>query len=196
VVVPSALFFWRPRFAIAFLTVFGLSISLSVNPLIRGLSQTRNSTLVNDVREIESADGSDGAWIAETYFIASLLTTAGVRNLSGVNLYPNIPAWEILDPERKYENVWNRYAQAIWSFDTETSSSSIRLVQMDMIEVRINPCDPVLDRFMVRHIVTPRKLIATCLLEPSQSVGPEGEQVYLYERLPVGTGPSDGWSVR
>jgi hypothetical protein len=196
VVVPSALFFWRPRFAIAFLTVFGLSISLSVNPLIRGLSQTRNSTLVNDVREIESADGSDGAWIAETYFIASLLTTAGVRNLSGVNLYPNIPAWEILDPERKYENVWNRYAQAIWSFDTETSSSSIRLVQMDMIEVRINPCDPVLDRFMVRHIVTPRKLTATCLLEPIRSVGPEGEQVYLYERLPVGTGPSDGWSVR
>lgn len=194
--VPSALFFWRPRLAVALLAVFGLSISLSVNPLIRGLSQTRDSTLVNDIHKIESADEADGAWIGETYWIASLLTTAGVRNLSGVNLYPNVPAWEILDPDRNYEDVWNRYAQAIWSFDTESSSLSIRLVQMDMIEVRVNPCDPALDRFMVRHVVTPRKLTAACLLEPIQSVGPEGEQVFLYERLPVGVGPKDGWLVR
>jgi len=195
-VIPAAIFFWRPRAAVGALAVFGLIVALGANPLINGLSQTRGSTFVRDAQSIAAESGHDGAWIGETYWLASLLTTAGVRNLSGVNLYPNVPAWEILDPDHEYENAWNRYAQAVWAFDPDLPEPQVRLVQLDMIEVRVNPCDPALDRFNVRHIATPRRISAPCLVNPVPSLGPEGEELLIYERISTGIGTSDGWTVR
>jgi hypothetical protein len=128
--------------------------------------------------------------------IASLLTTAGVQNLSGVNLYPNVPAWELIDPDREYENAWNRYSQAVWAFDVSSKAPVVRLVQTDMVEVIINPCDPVLDKFNVRHLVTPRRMQGSCLSAPSEVVGPEGVPVFFYERSPIGIPSEEGWTVR
>jgi hypothetical protein len=195
-VVVTAVYFWRPVVSIAGLAAFGLLVSLSVNPLVDGMSQTRASSIVTTTKSIDSEQNGAGAWVGETYVIASLLTTAGVQNLSGVNLYPNVPAWELIDPESEYENAWNRYAQAVWSFDVSSKRPVVRLVQTDMIEVTINPCDPVLDKFNVRHLVTPRRMQGSCLSAPSEVVGPEGVPAYFYERSPVGTPSDEGWTVR
>lgn len=192
----GALYFWRPFVSVCVLAAFGLLVSLPANPLVDGLSQTRDSAVVSMARTIATEPGGEGAWVGETYFIASLLTTAGVQNLSGVNLYPNIPAWELIDPDHEYENVWNRYSQAIWSFDTSSKAPVLRLVQADMVEVIINPCDPALDKFNVRHLVTPRKMQGPCLSPPTETVGPEGVPVFFYERTPVGTASNEGWTVR
>ena len=192
----TAVYFWRPVVSIAGLAAFGLLVSLSVNPLVDGMSQTRASSIVTTTKSIDSEQNGAGAWVGETYVIASLLTTAGVQNLSGVNLYPNVPAWELIDPEREYENAWNRYAQAVWSFDVSSKRPVVRLVQTDMVEVIINPCDSVLDKFNVRHLVTPRQMQGSCLSAPSEVVGPEGVPAYFYERSPVGTPSEEGWTVR
>ena len=171
-------------------------VSVPVNPLVIGISQTRDSLVVSTVRTISSASNGDGAWVADTYPLASLLTTAGVRNLSGVNLYPNVAAWEIIDPSHTYENAWNRYSQAVWSFDANLKTAEVALSQADMVEVKINPCDPVLDKFNVRHIVTETRVAAPCLKIQEESVGPYGVPVFFYERSPVGTPSSEGWTVR
>jgi hypothetical protein len=192
----AALYFWRPLVSVVLLAAFGLLVALPVNPLINGLSQTRDSAVVSTARTIATEPGETGAWVGETYVIASLLTTAGVQNLSGVNLYPNVPAWEVIDPEHEYENVWNRYAQAVWVFDVSSKAPVVRLVQADMIEVSVNPCDPVLDKFNVRHLVTPRRMQGSCLSAPSEVVGPEGVPAYFYERSPVGAPSDEGWTVR
>lgn len=195
-VVTAGLYFWRPFIAVSLIIAFGLIVSLSANPLIRGMSQTRASNVVDTARTLDEASGGVDGWVAETYPLSSLLTTAGVRNLSGVNLYPNVPAWEILDPDREYEFAWNRYSQAVWSFDTALAEPVVRLVQLDMVEVKVNPCDPVLDRFALRHLVTTRELSASCLHSPIEVVGPEGIRVYFYERDMVGRADPDGWTVR
>jgi hypothetical protein len=192
----AALYFWRPLVSVVLLAAFGLLVALPVNPLINGLSQTRDSAVVSTARTIATEPGETGAWVGETYVIASLLTTAGVQNLSGVNLYPNVPAWQLIDPEHEYENVWNRYAQAVWAFDVSSKAPVVRLVQPDMIEVTINPCDPVLDKFNVRHLVTSRRMQGSCLSTPSEVVGPEGVPAYFYERSPVGAPSEEGWTVR
>jgi len=192
----ASLYFWRPFVSVCLIATFGLVVSLPANPLVNGLSQTRDSAVVSMARTTAAEPGETGAWVGETYFIASLLTTAGVQNLSGVNLYPNVPAWELIDPDREYENAWNRYSQAVWSFDMSLKAPVVRLVQADMIEVVINPCDPVLDKFNVRHLVTPRRMQGTCLSAPSEVVGPEGVPAYFYERSPVGTPSEEGWTVR
>jgi len=192
----AALYFWRPLVSVVLLAAFGLLLALPVNPLVNGLSQTRDSAVVSKARTIATEPGATGAWVGETYFIASLLTTAGVQNLSGVNLYPNVPAWELIDPDHEYENAWNRYAQAVWSFDVSSKAPIVRLVQPDMIEVMVNPCDPVLDKFNVRHLVTLRRMQGSCLSAPSEVVGPEGAPAYFYERSPVGAPSEEGWTVR
>ena len=195
-VVAAVVYFWRPLVSVAGLTAFGLLVSLSANPLVSGLSQTRDSAVAKTARAIASEPSGSGAWVGETYEVASLLTTAGVQNLSGVNLYPNVPAWELIDPNHQYENVWNRYAQAVWSFDTTSKVPVMRLVQADMIEVTVNPCDPVLDNFNVRHLVTPRRMAGPCLSAPEEVAGPEGVPILFYERRPVGASSDEGWTVR
>jgi hypothetical protein len=195
-VAAAGVYFWRPVASIAGLAAFGLLVSLSVNPLVNGMSQTRESAVVSTAKSIDSEQDGAGAWVGETYVIASLLTTAGVQNLSGVNLYPNVPAWELIDPDREYENAWNRYSQAVWSFDVSSKAPVVRLVQTDMVEVIINPCDPVLDKFNVRHLVTPRRMQGSCLSAPSEVVGPEGVPAFFYERSPVGAPSEEGWTVR
>jgi hypothetical protein len=195
-VAAAGVYFWRPVASIAGLAAFGLLVSLSVNPLVDGMSQTRESSIVTTAKSIDSEQDGAGAWVGETYVIASLLTTAGVQNLSGVNLYPNVPAWELIDPDREYENAWNRYSQAVWAFDVSSKAPVVRLVQTDMVEVIINPCDPVLDKFNVRHLVTPRRMQGSCLSAPSEVVGPEGVPAFFYERSPVGAPSEEGWTVR
>jgi hypothetical protein len=195
-VAAAGVYFWRPVASIAGLAAFGLLVSLSVNPLVDGMSQTRESSIVTTAKSIDSEQDGAGAWVGETYVIASLLTTAGVQNLSGVNLYPNVPAWELIDPDREYENAWNRYSQAVWAFDVSSKAPVVRLVQTDMVEVIINPCDPVLDKFNVRHLVTPRRMQGSCLSAPSEVVGPEGVPVFFYERSPIGIPSEEGWTVR
>jgi len=192
----GALYFWRPFVSVCLIAAFGLVVSLPANPLVNGLSQTRDSAVVSMARELAAEPGETGAWIGETYFIASMLTAAGVQNLSGVNLYPNVPAWELIDPDHEYENEWNRYSQAVWSFDTSSKAPVVRLIQADMIEVIINPCDPVLDKFNVRHLVTPWRMQGSCLSSPTEVVGPDGVPAYFYERNPVGTPSTEGWEVR
>ena len=195
-VAAAGVYFWRPVASIAGLAAFGLLVSLSVNPLVDGMSQTRESSIVTTAKSVASEQNGAGAWVGETYVIASLLTTAGVQNLSGVNLYPNVPAWELIDPDREYENAWNRYSQAVWAFDVSSKAPVVRLVQTDMVEVIINPCDPVLDKFNVRHLVTPRRMQGSCLSAPSEVVGPEGVPVFFYERSPIGIPSEEGWTVR
>jgi hypothetical protein len=192
----AALYFWRPLVSVVLLAAFGLLVALPVNPLINGLSQTRDSAVVSTASAIAAEPGETGAWVGDTYVIASLLTTAGVQNLSGVNLYPNVPAWELIDPDHEYENVWNRYAQAVWAFDVSLKAPIVRLLQPDMIEVTVSPCDPVLDKFNVRHLVTSRRMHGSCLSAPSEVAGPEGVPAYFYERSPVGTPSEEGWTVR
>ena len=195
-VASAALYFWRPLVSVGVIALFGLMVSVPVNPLVNGISQARDSLVVSKVRTISSAPNGDGAWVAETYPLASLLTTAGVQNLSGVNLYPNVAAWEIIDPSHTYENAWNRYSQAVWSFDTNLKAAVVALPQADMVEVKINPCDPVLDKFNLRHIVTETRVAAPCLRLQEESVGPYGVPVFFYERTPVGIPSSEGWTVR
>ena len=195
-VASAALYLWRPLVSVGVIALFGLMVSVPVNPLVNGISQARDSLVVSKVRTISSAPNGDGAWVAETSPLASLLTTAGVQNLSGVNLYPNVAAWEIIDPSHTYENSWNRYSQAVWSFDTNLKAAVVALPQADMVEVKINPCDPVLDKFNLRHIVTETRVAAPCLRLQEESVGPYGVPVFFYERTPVGTPSSEGWTVR
>ena len=154
-VIPAALWFWKPLASMSALAIIGLAVSVPANPLVRGLDPLTSSPFATMVRDIHRADGNDdGVWIADTWDASSVITAAGVNNLSGVNLYPNADAWKVLDPSGRYEDVWNRYAITEWVFDPSATAPVITLVHDDVVRIRLDPCDQRLDQLGVNHIVT------------------------------------------
>jgi len=174
------------------LVLFGLMVSLPVTPLVHGVSQVTDSELASEVRRLVAEGGPESTWVSESVTASGVLTAAGAANLSGINLYPNASAWQILDPSRSSESIWNRYAHTRWVFDGAVLEPRLSLVQNDVIAVRISPCAPELDRLNVRWIVTTRAIEGACL-RPMPSVrGPEGTPIRLYERLPGRSAPDGG----
>jgi len=179
----SAAYFWRPFLAVLGLVLFGLTVSLPANPLVRGVSQVTDSELASEVHRLMAEGGPESIWMSESITASGVITAAGAANLSGINLYPNSSAWEILDPSRSSEPIWNRYAHTRWTFDGSALQPRLTLVQSDVIAIRVSPCATELDRLNVRWIVTAREIDGACL-RPMPSVrGPEGTLLRVYERI-------------
>lgn len=190
-VIPAALWFWKPLVSMSALAVIGLAVSLPANPFVRGLDPLTSSPFATMVRDIHRADGNDdGVWITDTWDSSSVITAAGVNNLSGVNLYPNADAWRVLDPEGRYEDVWNRYAITRWTFDPTATIPVITLVQDDVVAVRLDPCGVQLDQLGVNHIVTAGRLLAdvappACLTAVQDIDSPVGTPMRVFDRALV-----------
>ena len=69
----------------------------------------------------EQNQENPGKWISySSTVLQSYATSCGVDALNYVNVTPNMELWHKLDPEHKYENVYNRYAHVVFYFDEET----------------------------------------------------------------------------
>ncbi len=187
-VIPAALWFWKPLVSMSALAVIGLAVSLPANPLVRGLDPLTSSPFATMVRDVHRDDGNDdGVWIADTWDSSSVITAAGVNNLSGVNLYPDADAWKILDSSSRYEDIWNRYAITEWMFDVSASAPVITLVHDDVVSIRLNPCGNELDQLGVNHIVTAGRALTegptpACLTKVESINSPSGTPVTVFDR--------------
>lgn len=101
----------RPyRFGIAVLGAVILLTGLRVNPINRTLDSIYSKPVAKAIQEIVKEDG-EGVWIAQdNNYLASMMIACGARTLNCTNTAPNYELWEILDPDKKMEEVWNRYA--------------------------------------------------------------------------------------
>lgn len=122
------------RFAVAILlcTFFGVF----VNPVQQGLAFIEENPLISAMEEI-SQKHPDSKWIASVGWKSNLTLFAGVKNLSSTNIYPNDELWRVLDPEGQHEDVWNRYAHL--HADITDEESSFDLVQVDVVDIHLNP---------------------------------------------------------
>lgn len=179
--VVAGLYFWRPMVAVLALTVFGLAISLPVNPLYRGLAPLRPEPLVEELRSV-SDDGNLPGWLSSDPFVSTVLVASGHPTISGVNLYPAADAWEVLDPSNAYEEVWNRYAHTSWNLVPGTPSPVMDLLQTDVVRVTVDPCGPELTELGVGHVASSQPIEASCLVLDSTTTSPSGSAIYLYDR--------------
>ena len=70
---------------------------------------------------------------------ANYLAVNGAKTINTTNYIPNMDLYHKLDPEEKYEDVYNRYEHiAIKLVDEETS---FHLVQPDCIRIELNKDD-------------------------------------------------------
>lgn len=118
--------------------IFIVFSSLLVNPIRIGLGFIKDNeflqciSAINNERKIWIIEGVD-------YPVNNILTLAGVRTLNSTNVYPNLEVWHKVDPARKYEEIYNRYAHI--RIDLSNQETSFKLLYVDAMSVSLSVDD-------------------------------------------------------
>lgn len=90
-----------------------------VNPIAIGTAPITDTEIAKAAVSIAN-ENPQGIWIGGTQINSQYLIANGIKVLNGINEYPNYDWIDLLDPEHKYEEVWNRYAHIFITLDDRT----------------------------------------------------------------------------
>lgn len=142
---------YKKLFLIALLSFAFISTGY-INPIRRGLDVLTNTEMAKYIRETSEKD--DSKWVVfGDHKIAQYALANNANVLNGVHIYPNFKIWEILDPEKTYIDIYNRYAHIGFEENTD-NQPLVELVQPDALVVNISPCDPKLRELGVKYVLT------------------------------------------
>lgn len=100
--------------------IVALISGLLVNPITIGTKIFTETELYSQIQEIEE-ENENALWIGHSDTNAQYLLACGVNTLNGTNIYPNFNWLNIVDPEKKYEQIYNRYAHINIELGNETN---------------------------------------------------------------------------
>jgi len=123
--------------AAALLMLASVTISIGVNPVYRGIFDLSTTQIGRDIVATDTLD--DGMWLGiGSYENQALLTETGVGSYAGVQNYPSTEMWSAIDPEARYEGLWNRLAHIRWTIgEGEPVVTSPRV---DVVSVTFDAC--------------------------------------------------------
>lgn len=109
-----------------------------VHPINKGVSVFISKPLSYEIDKINS---EDRLWAAvETpYYLQNYLTACGAKTINSTNYYPNFELWDKIDADRKYVDIYNRYAHM--TVNIADTTSSVELKYMDHIVLNISNKD-------------------------------------------------------
>ena len=129
-----------------------------VNPLRRGTDVIYNSEIIKQVQQIQKEE--NGKWIVEgtNFHTGNFILMAGVPVINSTNTYPDMEKWYKIDTEKKYEDVYNRYANITINIrnDQEMPQKKFKLLHPDDFEVNLTPQE--LQKLEVKYIFTANDL--------------------------------------
>ena len=126
--------------------ISSILIGVPVNPLMKGVDAIYQKPLAKEIQTIEKT--KSGIWLGlggapgfQQFALAN-----GARTINSVNTYPAFNTWKLIDPDKKYYNIYNRYAH-VYAFLTKdktsfmlngTDSFSLFLCVDDIPKLKIN----------------------------------------------------------
>jgi len=161
--------------------IFSVISTYRVNPLYKGLDPLINTPLAKEIRKIKTDTKNQyffvnyGSIILENYPLAN-----GAKSLSGVYYYPQFRLLEKLDPEKKYENIYNRYAHVNF-LDNPKIKERFILWETDSYGININPCDKFFDRMQAKYFIFNSKVNYKCL-KLKKDIKMSNMEVLIYEK--------------
>ncbi|MFC6354799.1 DUF7657 domain-containing protein [Luethyella okanaganae] len=182
VVVATALFFVRRgvTVAAACIALATVLIGWGVNPIYRGVFDLRATTAGQTIDSIDDAD--PGVWVGVgSHEAMALLMESDVESLSGVQTYPSREMWELVDPQDRFEEQWNRLGHVQWNF--APGEPTIQNPQPDVIAVTFDPCSTFAQENVdyVASVVVPES--SSCLVE--RAFVQQGQlPLHIYEVVP------------
>lgn len=166
-VAATTLFFVRSLATVAAAMVFVAAFLLGwgVNPLYRGIYDLSETTVGDEVQELDAVD--DGTWVGVgSLEVMAILMQSGVDSYSGAQNYPSRRMWSQIDPDARYESRWNRLGHVQWV--VAPGEPRVSNPWADAIEVTFDPCSRFA-RDHVDYVLTDQGAIASpCLTELSR----------------------------
>ena len=163
------------------LVVLGVS-GLCVNPIQQG-APALDLPIVQEIRQITEQD-PDGVWLADDngYPFGNLPLLAGAPCINSTNVYPNLETWYRLDPDRKYESVYNRYSH-IWvtlcSGTEQEPEELFSLVSTDYIKLHLT--EEAFDLLDVDYLVSPKDYTSDPVWSQKLELLSQRAPFYLYK---------------
>ena len=126
-----------------------------VNPIRYGTKNIENSILLRKIEEVDKKNS--GIWVSEGFddIVNNYIIMSGVKVINVTNTYPNLKLWYKIDENKKYENIYNRYAHIRINI-TKEYDEKFKLVQDDIFIVNIEPSE--LKKLNIKYIFTKNNL--------------------------------------
>lgn len=100
--------------------IVAIVAGITVNPICIGLSPIKDTEVSKQIQSIKEND-KNATWIGNSNITGQYLMANGVNCLNGVNTYPNFKWLKVVDPDGKYNEVYNRYAHIHIKLGDETN---------------------------------------------------------------------------
>lgn len=164
-----------------FYLTFGALIVASgffVNPVVEGTGAIFEKTLAKEIKAIDQKDPRQ-VWLTEDE-LYNFTPTLGVKAFNTVRFYPDMEAWKKIDPDKKYEKYYNRYAHTRAFIAKE--ETSFNLDRPDMFSVTLNFEDA--EKLGIKYVVSKRPLTDYNQLYEAQFTqlyGPDKDGYMIFE---------------
>jgi hypothetical protein len=124
----------------AFICTVVVATTILFNPLSTNLNHIYKSELAGEITRLNRESGRPPLWVCYGGVHPGVLVTMlGGRSLSGVHWPPQLSMWRVLDPDRLYEPLYNRYAEVSLDYLPDSSRVSFRAPQDGELRVLISP---------------------------------------------------------
>jgi len=157
-----------------------------VNPITKGLSAVREKPIIQMTKEIHDKDPS-ARWIVydkegiEGPRLANLLESNGINTFNGVKFVPPLKDMAVLDPEKKRDSAYNRYAWiSMQTFINWKDSIQFDQHYYDAYTIFMDPCSPRLKTLGVKYVVfryKPEDAEVRCMTKAGEANG-----IFIYKR--------------
>lgn len=120
-------------------TFIGVSVftSFYVRPIMKGLDAIYSKPVAAEIQKICNENENE-KWITKGLGLTlpAYSVSCGASTINSVNLYPNMELWKKLDPEKKYEDIYNRFAHINVSFTKK--DTWFEAISGDYIEIHLS----------------------------------------------------------
>ena len=128
--------------------------NLRVNPLSMGMAPYFENETYRAISDIRKQDPDAGWAVFGNIINANYVKSTGVNCFNGVQVVPPFEKLHILDPEMKFDSVYNRFAHiGLTTLIDGKDSLEFSLKQNDMYMIRMDPCSPKLTQLGIKYIV-------------------------------------------
>lgn len=128
--------------AVAALMIAVLFTGIAINPIYQGLFDLTKTSVGKEVSKINSL--RPGNWISAGSIAMAVITESQVKAFSGVQTYPSENLWGKIDPDKFFENNWNRLGHIHWIL--EPGEFSVNNPSPDVITVIADPCSGMVQK--------------------------------------------------
>jgi len=164
------------------LLLFSLWSSISVNPLYKGLGPYFDQEISNVIQERETLPNQKwvvfGNWTIPNYILAN-----GGRIYNGTFFYPDMSYLVELDPERKYDSVYNRYSHIRFIHTDTSKTPEFVLLHPDSYSITVDPCSPIFDELGINNFVFNESVNYSCLQGYAEIIEPNMSFFFYYNDL-------------